>query len=171
MSGMTCVSFDRSVFRCGCVAIAVALSACAQGGPLSKISETERIFVEAAMTRDLNKDGAVTCDEWKSYAGGLFRDADVNHDGQLSREEYQRISSIDRLFQVAGFEHFDADRNGQVTLQELTEKPNPAFVLMDKNKDCRLTQDEIRSPTGAPSVARGPDAGGPQPGTGGPPRR
>ena len=135
------------------------LGACAQSGPLSKISETERLFIEAATTWDLDRDGVVTCDEWKRYSGALFHDVDANRDGNLSREEYQRLAGIDRLFQVVGFEHFDADKNGSVSHQEITEKPNPAFALMDKNKDCRLTSDEIRTPTGTPSVARGPDAG------------
>ncbi len=147
--------------RAATAALAVVLlAACAGGGgPLSKISATERIFIEAATTWDLDRDGAVSCDEWKRYAGVLARDADANRDGNLTRDEYQKLAGVDRLFQVAGFEHFDADKNGLVSLQELTEKPNPAFVLMDKNQDCRLTTDEIRTPTGTPSVARAPDAG------------
>ena len=62
--------------------VGIALGACAGGGgPLTKISETERIFIEAATTWDLDRDGVVTCDEWKRYAGVLARDADANGDG------------------------------------------------------------------------------------------
>jgi Ca2+-binding EF-hand superfamily protein len=144
--------------KCSVVLVAAALlAACSSGGKgvLSGVTATERIFIEAAATWDLDKDGAVTCDEWKSYAAGLMREADRNRDGQLTRDEFQRLGETDRLFQVAGFEHFDRDRNGAITAQEMAEAPNPAFTRMDANNDCRLDGGEIALP-GPKPTARNP---------------
>ena len=119
------------------------LSACSSGGsPLDKASVIEREFVIAAVTWDLNKDGDVTCDEWKRYVTELFREADADHDGFLTREEYAALSRRDRLFETAGFNYWDANHDGRISLSEMIDKPNPAFTLLDKNHDCVLTPDE-----------------------------
>ena len=53
-------------------------------------------------------------------------------------------------------------------MAELTERPNPAFAYLDRNKDCRLTADERPTPLtgrGGPSAKDlppgGPQGGGP----------
>src|SRR5215467_3280916 len=76
--------------------------------PLATASSVDREFAAAAVTWDLNRDGNVTCDEWKQYAADLFRAADVNRDGVLTREEFTILTRQDRLFEVAGFSYFDA---------------------------------------------------------------
>jgi Ca2+-binding EF-hand superfamily protein len=122
---------------------AALLAGCAgHASPLASASPTEREFLRAEATWDLNHDGNVTCDEWKQYAGGLFRDADVNRDGALSREEFAAMSKVDRLFETVGFAYFDADGDGRITLSELVDKPNPAFALLDKNGDSVISPEE-----------------------------
>jgi Ca2+-binding EF-hand superfamily protein len=131
------------------------LSACGGGhgfgiggfghGPMANLSAAEKAFIEAAPTWDLDKDGVVTCEEWKQYAADLFRQADADKDGQLTREEFQAVAEQDRLFVTADFDYFDADADGRVSLAEFADKPNPAFVLLDKDNDCRLTSDEMRA--------------------------
>jgi len=123
---------------------AVALTACATGNnsPLASASPLEREFAAAAITWDLNKDGDVTCDEWKLYVAGLFRDADVDGDGFLTRAEFAALSRSDRLFEAAGFDYFDVNGDGRLSLSEITEKPNPAFLLLDKNNDCVISAGE-----------------------------
>lgn len=121
----------------------LALTGCAANkSPLASASPTEREFVAAAETWDLDHDGNVTCDEWKQYAGNLFRGADSNRDGFLTREEFTAMSRVDRLFETVGFAYFDADGDGRISLSELADKPNPAFALLDKNNDCVLSPDE-----------------------------
>jgi hypothetical protein len=137
-----------------------------KGSPLDKASLIEREFVIAAVTWDLNKDGNVTCDEWKRYVTSLFREADANHDGFLTREEYATLSRQDRLFDTAGFNYWDANGDGRISLSEMVDKPNPAFILLDKNHDCVLTPDERVQASGpredAPSdSAKPPPMGGP----------
>ena len=136
------------------------------GSPLDNASAIEREFVIAAVTWDLNKDGNVTCDEWKQYVTSLFREADANHDGVLTREEYAALSRRDRLFETVGFNYFDANGDGHLTLSEMVDKPNPAFTLLDKNHDCVLTPDERVQSRGPAEDApkdssRTPPMGGP----------
>jgi hypothetical protein len=136
-----------------------------KGSPLDQASLVDREFVIAAVTWDLNKDGNVTCDEWKQYVTMLFREADADHDGMLTREEYAALSRRDRLFETAGFKYFDANGDGRISLSEMVDKPNPAFILLDKNHDCVLTPDERVQASGpredAPDSAKPPPMGGP----------
>ena len=120
------------------------LGACSSGSgsPLDSASVIEREFVIAAVTWDISKDGNVTCAEWKQNVTNLFRDADADHDGMLTREEYAALSRRDRLFETVGFQYFDANGDGRLSLSEMIDKPNPAFTLLDKNHDCVLTPDE-----------------------------
>jgi Ca2+-binding EF-hand superfamily protein len=128
-----------------------ALQGCATNkSPLATASSVDREFAAAAVTWDLNRDGNVTCDEWKQYASALFRAADVNHDGVLTREEFANLTHQDRLFEVAGFSYFDADSDGQITLSEVVDKPNPAFALLDTNHDCIISPDERRGTDSKP---------------------
>jgi Ca2+-binding EF-hand superfamily protein len=125
------------------LALTLALAGCAGNkNPLASTSPVEREFVVAEPTWDLNHDGSVTCDEWKRYVTGLFQDADADRDGVLSRQEFAALAREDRLFETAGFSFFDADRDGRVTAAELTDRRNPAFVLLDKDGDCVISAEE-----------------------------
>jgi hypothetical protein len=122
--------------------VAVLASCSGNGGPLASASWIERAFVSAEATWDLNHDGNVTCGEWKQYASRLFREADANRDGLLSREEFAALGRVDRLFDTVGFDYFDSDGDGRISMSELVDKPNPAFALLDKNGDCIISPDE-----------------------------
>jgi hypothetical protein len=141
---------------------ALAAGGCSTGSsksPLASASPLELEFAAAAVTWDLNKDGDVTCEEWKQYVAALFREADLNRDGFLTRDEFAAMARRDRLFEAAGFAYFDANNDGRLTLAEIADKPNPAFILLDKNHDCVLTPDE-RVHAGAGSPAKGGGKGG-----------
>jgi EF hand len=121
-----------------------AASGCGTGGssPFASAPPTTKQFIAAAVTWDLNKNGDVTCEEWRAYVGGLFQEADANHDGTLTREEFAVMAQRDRLFETARFNYFDTGGDSRLTLAEIADKPNPAFRLLDKNGDCRLTPEE-----------------------------
>jgi hypothetical protein len=119
-------------------------------------------LVRAARTWDISQDGSVTCDEWRTYAGRLFSRFDADGDGYFGAYEYGTMSMTDRLFDAIPLDYFDADNDERVSRTEFVDKPNAAFTLGDRNKDCTLDITELvigaPPPGGKPPPAEG--AGG-----------
>ncbi len=141
-------NFQGSAFGLAWLLSMLMLAGCGGSSGVSMPSfsssdDTENMFISAAATWDLNKDGTVTCDEWKSYTGDLVQGADANNDQVLNKEEYASLARTDRLFDVATLSYFDSNKDGQLTHQEITGKPNPAFVRLDRDKDCTIGRNEI----------------------------
>jgi hypothetical protein len=109
----------------------------------SSLGEVDRVFLSAAGSWDRNRDGIVTCDEWKAYAAELFDSADANHDGTLDRVEYTTIVNTDRMFQTVELRYYDANGDGKVDRAEFVDKPNRAFALLDKSNTCQLTASQV----------------------------
>jgi hypothetical protein len=128
------------------VLLALAMSAGCGGpdvsSPFLPSTSIEKEFIGAVVTWHLNRDGDVTCEEWKAYVAGLFREANVSRDGVLAADEFADLARRDRLFEYLGFKYFDTAGKGRLTLAEIADKPNPAFTLLDTNKDCRITPGE-----------------------------
>lgn len=112
------------------------------GSAFSSANTVDRTFIGASQTWDLDKNGLVTCDEWKNYASTSFREADGNGDGALADDEFQAMAKNDRLFDIADLKYYDNNGDGRVAADELTGKPNRAFALLDKNGDCQIARDE-----------------------------
>ena len=108
----------------------------------SSLPDVDRVFLSAAGGWDRNRDGVVTCDEWKVYAGELFDSADANRDGTLDRTEFQKIIGTDRMFATADFSYYDGNGDGKVERTEFVDKPNRAFALLDKGNECKLTANQ-----------------------------
>ena len=119
-------------------ALLLVLAGCSSSG----LPDTDRVFLSAAGGWDRNRDGVVTCDEWKAYATELFNGADANHDNSLDRTEYAKLVSTDRMFQTVEFGYYDANGDGKVERTEFVDKPNRAFALLDKSNQCKLTADQ-----------------------------
>jgi hypothetical protein len=128
----------RALVRAASMGTLVLLMGCSG----SSLPDTDRVFLSAAGGWDRNRDGVVTCDEWKAYATELFNAADSNHDGSLDRTEYAKIISTDRMFQTVEFGYYDANGDGKVERTEFVDKPNRAFALLDKNNECKLTANQ-----------------------------
>jgi hypothetical protein len=110
-----------------------------------QISEIDRAYLQGAGSWDLNHDNVVTCNEWKSYTEDLFNSADSDHDDSLDATEWNNLTKIDKMFVTADQKYFDQNGDGKVTRQEFVDKPNPAFVLMDKSGTCKLDGTQIAS--------------------------
>jgi len=112
------------------------------GSPFGSSSNLDRTFIGAAQTWDFDKNGSVTCDEWKSYVASLVKESDGSGDGALDATEFQQMAKIDRLFEEADLGYFDANGDSRVTVEEMTGKQNVAFKLLDKNGDCSIDRNE-----------------------------
>lgn len=109
----------------------------------NKVSETDRVFLMAIGSWDRNRDNVVTCDEWKAYATELFDGADKNRDGGIEASEWTHILAVDKMFQTADHNYYDADNDGKVTRAEFVDRQNPAFKLMDNSNSCSLNGAQI----------------------------
>lgn len=148
--------FDaRLVLRLCLAALAAGgLVACSTDGGLGLSNEptpVDRIFLSAAGNWDRNKDGVVTCDEWKAYAAELFDGADTARKGYLTPDDWKKVIAVDRMFEVADFKYYDANHDGKVDRAEFIDRPNRAFELADRDHDCDLTTVEL---TGARTAAK-----------------
>ncbi|MFN3624335.1 MAG: EF-hand domain-containing protein [Hyphomicrobium sp.] len=119
--------------------LVLVLAACSG----SSLPEVDRVFLSAAGNWDRNRDGVVTCDEWKAYAAELFDAADANRDGFLDRTEYGKVVSTDRMFETVDLGYYDGDKDGKLSRSEFVEKPNRAFALLDRNNECKLTASQV----------------------------
>ncbi|CEJ83804.1 MAG: histidine kinase [Hyphomicrobium denitrificans] len=111
----------------------------------NQLSEVDRAFLQAAGSWDTNHDNVVTCNEWKSYAEDLFNGADTNHDDSLDASEWPNLIKVDRLFETANLQYYDANGDGKVSRAEFVDKANPAFTLIDKSGSCKLDGSQIAS--------------------------
>jgi EF hand len=118
-------------------------------------------FVVAIPRWDADHDGVLTCTEWKEYAERLFRRADKNSDGFLSREEFVTVRQLEPVFANADLAYFDDNQDGRVSLREFVDKPNPVFARYDRNRDCQVTPEEING--GAADSRPAPGPGGRKP--------
>jgi hypothetical protein len=153
-------------FRLGAgVCVSAALLTILAGCGGSSIPDTDRMFLSAAGNWDRNRDGIVTCDEWKAYAGELFDAADANHDGFVDRTEYATIVATDRMFQTVEFGYYDANGDGKLARTEFVDKPNRAFALLDKGNTCRLDASQVagaRAHTEQVYDSKKPESGDPR---------
>jgi len=123
-----------AAFIAGCGTIA---------GSGSGMNEIDKAYLVSIMSWDLDRDGTVTCNEWKAYARQVFTAADANRDGKLTPVEFGSLVKGDGLFHYANFAYFDANRDGVVDVGEFVDKPNPAFAHLDTDRSCQLTPDKI----------------------------
>jgi hypothetical protein len=132
-------SFSNRPLTIAALGIGLAVAGCSG----SSIPETDRVFLSAAGGWDRNRDGVVTCDEWKAYAAELFDAADANRDGVMDRTEYSKIIVTDRMFETVDFKYYDGNGDGKVARTEFVDKPNRAFAILDKSNECKLTSSQV----------------------------
>jgi EF hand domain-containing protein len=117
-------------------------------------------WVRWANEWDSNQDQVYTCEEWKRYVTNLFNKADRNRDGYVDANEFKLIQEAAAQFRNAEFGYFDDNGDGRVSRSEFIDKPNPFFLQYDRNRDCKVTLEEIMSSSAPPASSR-PESGRP----------
>jgi hypothetical protein len=139
----------------------------------------ETMFVEI----DANKDGRASWEEVWIFVQQRFRAADADRNGGLSQAEMQAAMPqrphgrparddnasgprAERQAEMAGamFRALDANRDGQVGLEELRPAVEARFRALDANADNSVARDELPQRHG-----RGGPRGGPHGAPGGAP--
>jgi len=106
---------------------------------------------------DGNRDGRVTFDEAWVVVTTRFNMADANRSGGLSVEEFGNLQMrradaptppperSGRMEQMRGgmFRSLDANRDGQVTLEEIRPAVEARFRAVDANSDGAVARDEL----------------------------
>jgi Ca2+-binding EF-hand superfamily protein len=105
---------------------------------------------------DANHDGVFTCDEWKKFADRIFTSADRNHDNRLDPSEFATVQKADPALADADFGYFDENQDGKITRQEFVEKPSAFILRFDRNSDCRVTADEVKTTINLEGGPKGP---------------
>ena len=104
---------------------------------------------------DANKDGKLSRDEVQQGSDKLFKEIDTNKDGYLSQDEvkahHKAMFEKHRQAMQDKWKAADKDNDGSLTKAEaeaggLTRVAKD-FDKRDKNKDGKLTQDELRKAT------------------------
>lgn len=103
---------------------------------------------------DVNGDGSVSRDEFKSFHSDHFKKADKNNDGNLDAPEFAMLSKIMAEERAKAMElakqkrmkrHFDkadTDKNGKISKAEFEAIGERHFTRMDHNDDGSLNQDD-----------------------------
>jgi len=100
-------------------------------------------LIRDANAWDANGDQVYTCDEWKKFVTDIFNKADRNHDGFVDAQEFNAIRNAGPQFKDASLGYFDDNHDGRLSRAEFVDKPNPFFLELDVNRDCKVTLEEI----------------------------
>jgi EF-hand domain pair/EF hand len=160
----------------GCVSVAV-LSVPVFAQQTRSRTEIEARVKQRFAKLDANHDGAVTADEGRAarqerraeMRSRHFEAMDTNRDGSVSRAEFDGAGTTIAARRGAGGHrggagrgghgemggHADANRDGTVTLSEMTSAALTRFDRLDRNKDGTLTPEERRAGIDAMRGQRG----------------
>ena len=124
----------RFALRLMTMALISANVVCAQGQqPL-----TRKQIMESA---DKNRDGKIGRVEFLERMREAFFFLDVNKDGFLTLEEYQRIQGTD----PKRFARADRNKDGKLSLDEFLKAVTTDFDAADKNDDGVLDEEEVKA--------------------------
>src|SRR5262245_64407899 len=86
-----------------CLAVAGMGAGCTGASTASapEISALDKSFLRGISSYDQNRDGTVTCDEWRAASAALFTKANKSGSGVLTDDEFRNLGAGDRIFLLA----------------------------------------------------------------------
>ena len=93
---------------------------------------------------DTNKDNAVSKQEYLDYYSKRFDSMDKNKDGKITSDE---MPTKNKGKPNTVFNDIDVNKDGVVTKQEYLDYYAKKFDAADKNKDGKITTDELQKKT------------------------
>lgn len=129
-----------------CLAFAAA-PALADEGMMPHGGFAEKMFNDM----DANHDGAVSKKEFDAYHSKRFKEMDANGDGKITREEmeamHKKMGEHMREQFKQRFDEADANHDGALSKEEAQKMPFVAqhFDEIDANHDGKVTMDEIKA--------------------------
>jgi len=118
--------------------MAMPATALAQGSPWGGPDSPGGLFGGDPLDADTDRDRSVTHDEVWGWLRQAFNKADRDRSGTLSAAEVPARPGAQTSFRAA-----DADRNGQMTIEELRPLSESWFRAHDANGDGVLTRREV----------------------------
>lgn len=102
-------------------------------------------FADMFADADTNHDGRVSRDEFIARRNSRFVELDRNHDGVISAADFPRLMAFAaaKAKMDALIIGADADHDGKVTRQELANAPTTMFDMADANHDGFVDQSEL----------------------------
>ncbi len=94
---------------------------------------------------DTDGDGKISREEIEQVRDDRFAAFDSNRDQALSLEEFEGLwLDFMRERMVDGFQRFDADGDGLITLAEINRPLNNAMLRMDRNEDGVIDRSDFK---------------------------
>ena len=122
-----------------CAGAAPALAEAGKG----KISKQIRMMFERF---DSNRDGQIDMEEFKEVQMIRFYTADMDNDGQISREELvftRGMRGVPSERANAAFDRLDSNGNGQLSVKEFDASRTTAFAALAQDGGGSITPREV----------------------------
>ena len=126
--------------------VALALGVTAAGTSMAMAKDRGGDHAEMRFERiDADSNGSVTFVEFSKPMLDRFNEADANDDGLVSADEIAEVIEGRRAERMANrmIERFDIDGDEQVSAEELQNRQEKMFALMDRDDSGAITEDEL----------------------------
>jgi hypothetical protein len=131
------------------LASAAAISGCAVTPAAAPVAVANADVCGTYGYVDINNDGFISGDEWNTYRTRSYADWDLNHDGRVSRSEFERCYRGGGFYRTAYYNPdywtnywsaFDANGDGYLSADEYWSAN--AWSQIDRNHNGRIDSDE-----------------------------